>query len=401
MERRRHDHDPCTILLNLKVEVCSTCSSHGASTAVCETSGAGTIHVTLCVAGPPRVSRLLVCCSGSLSASEPYIVATELNIILLAVGVASKPLCSKARYEYFVYRLAPGEEERPSLELISASISLDDSHVGLLPCNGFYIVAALCYTSSPDKYDLHLYNSETRKWTTDLGLVNKHQEHMDYYHANHKVITSGGEAGTMAFWCDLSHGGILCSDVLCSDRQLHYITLPPPILQGKKLKGCPRSCRDIAVVNGRIHYVELQIHAALPGTSIRGFTLVKWSTSATGPWHKDCWQQDYRLDASQISVPADKLELLPKPQIDTEGPAQQTLVALHMGHPTLSLHAEQIVYLMTKVNHLDEKACVLALDMRNKTLEGVAEFTADRVPGFCFTYTHTRVSRYPDIDGNL
>jgi hypothetical protein len=35
--------------------------------------------------------------------------------------------------------------------------------------------------------------------------------------------------------------------------------------------------------------------------------------------------------------------------------------------------------------------------MRNKTLQGVAEFTADRVPGFSFTYTHCTVSRHLNI----
>lgn len=72
-------------------------------------------------------------------------------------------------------------------------------------------------------------------------------------------------------------------------------------------------------------------------------------------------------------------------------------MSLHRGHPTLCLHDERVVYLMTKVDYQDERAWVLAVDMGSKTLQGVAEFTADRVPGFCFTYTHTRVSEYMNV----
>ena len=40
---------------------------------------------------------------------------------------------------------------------------------------------------------------------------------------------------------------------------------------------------------------------------------------------------------------------------------------------------------MNKIDFRDEKAWVLAVDTRNKTLRAVAEFTADRIHGFSFT----------------
>ena len=65
---------------------------------------------------------------------------------------------------------------------------------------------------------------------------------------------------------------------------------------------------------------------------------------------------------------------------------------LHPGHPTLCLHDDQVVYLMTMEDHQDDKASVLAIDMRRNMLQGVAKFTADRVPGF--TLYCLRVSKY-------
>lgn len=183
--------------------------------------------------------------------------------------------------------------------------------------------------------------------------------------------------------------------MLSDDSRLRYIRLPPCTT----LEGSRRNARDIAVLNGCIRYVELQIRikpgSASGGSYIAdGWTVAIWSTSATGPWENDCWQQlGSTLDAREISVTdeAENFELLPT--LD-EGTAQSILGRLHTGHPTLSLHDDQVAYLMTKVDHQDDKAWVLALDVGSKKLQGVAEFTADRVPGFSLTYTHCTVSQY-------
>nr|BAJ99749.1 predicted protein [Hordeum vulgare subsp. vulgare] len=377
---------PPSLLLDLQVDTASAGDGDGNDT----TASCNDVQVTLLAASPPGVSRLQVFRSAGAGASAPHIVATEADLVLLGVPLSAESAPTRSGYDYLVYKLGASS----SLELlpgaVPSSLSLDDSHVGILRRGDSYLIVALCYTSSPRKYDLHLYDSKSRGWTAKQASLDHQQQRMDHCHVNRKVITVGGDAGTMA-WVDLWHGILFC-DVLLDDPRLEYIPLPPPLLPTRELQGCPRNARDIAVINGRICYVELQIRT-MPGSSSSyipdGWTIAIWSTTATGPWHDDdCWHQDYKLDASEITH--DKLAHF-------EGVAEPTLVRLQTGHPTLCLHDTRLVYLMTKVDYQDEKAWVLAVDMRNKTLQSVANFTADRVPGFCYTYTHARVSQYLNI----
>jgi hypothetical protein len=394
--------NPRSLLLNLQVDASS---ARNGTTASCKASGGDDVEVTLFAESPPQVSRLEVCCA---TGSAPNIVATEDDLVL--VGVAFGPnSCSWSGYDYFIYRLGAGEGAS-SLELLpDPGLSLDDSHVGILRRrgDGDYFVAALCYPSSPGKYDLALYSSSTREWTTkqaSLDLDQEQQQHVDLCHVNRKVITVGGEAGTMG-WVDLWHGILLC-DVLHEEPRLRYIPLPPPLLPTRELEGCPRNARDIAVIGDDqiISYVELQIRV-LPGPSSTGsyvsggWTLAVWTTGAGAATSNNpaaSWHQDYKFDASEVTTivaPAAQFEALP-PELQQDDEEGALLVRLHTGHPTLCLHDRAFVYLMTKVDYQDERAWVLALDMGSKKLKGVAEFTADRVPGFCFTYTHSRVSQY-------
>lgn len=233
---------PPSLLLNLQVHASPTSNP---TTASCKATGGDDVQVTLFAASPHGVSRLQLCCS---TGSAPYIVATEADLVLLGVAFGPNPARSRSRYDYFVYRLGAGEGAS-SLELLpDPALSLDDSQVGILRRrgDGCYFVAALCYPSSPGKYDLRLYSSTTREWTTKQASLDQ-QQRVDFCHVNRKIITVRGESGTMA-WVDLWHGMLLC-DVLDEEPRIRYILLPPPLLPTRELEGCPRNARDIAVIH--------------------------------------------------------------------------------------------------------------------------------------------------------
>jgi hypothetical protein len=71
------------------------------------------------------------------------------------------------------------------------------------------------------------------------------------------------------------------------------------------------------------------------------------------------------------------------------------LSRLHTGHPALSLHDDDVVYIMAKVDHRDQKAWILAVDMRNNTVRAVADFKSGRTAsGFRFTYLQSQISKH-------
>ncbi|CAM0907520.1 unnamed protein product [Alopecurus aequalis] len=451
-------------LLNLQVYVANR---RNATTASCDTEGGGgrRIQLTICAARPPQISYLCVCCPGldpDVFAAPPYIVATEADLLLLAVVFG--PYSARhepENYEYYLYQAAAGAGgaallqpiPRPHgtfVQVLSSPVTgilrystnnpernrrprrRSRKHKGsnfiLRPHDGHhqhgasdsYIIAAVSYTDSSNQFsqqfELHVYYSRTKTWSNKL-VLRDHDRYQQPFRLSHKVITIGGDAGTMA-WVDLWNG-ILFYDLLRQDTEDggafgRYVPLPPTPLRSDQLDGCPLGERDIALINGRISYIELQTHVRSSKLAIQhhtyvsyGWTAFMWSRSATDP--QDSWCQDCKLKASEVFASGDNMlpnvESLPRLEDDDEGEPRPLLARLHCGHPTLSLHDDEVFYLMNKIDFRDEKAWVLAVDTGNKRLRAVAEFIADRVGGFSFTYRHTRLSEYlntaPDPEGGL
>lgn len=417
---------PGSILLDFKAYIDQR---RNATSAHSKTRDGHSIHVTFWPAHPPRVSYFSVCCPdlepGDF-AEEPVIVAAEDDLVLLRLFLGPRSATAERdRVDYFIYQAGGG---MPSLELLKhpgPSRIFDDRHVGLLRCrsptsddshskpilrphgskdDGFYIVAALCYGPMvPGYYDLHTYDSRTKDWATKTALMRQEQVRGHHSsHCNSKVIVVGGRAGTMG-WVDLWRGILFC-DVLLQDQPLglRFVALPAPIKPDRKLKGCPRIARDIAVIKGCIKYVELQTHVR-PGSAVDGnfiaddWTTATWSRKATTKsLEKGSWQPGCKVRASQISAKKNpvQFESLPK-LLDDQGMPQPTLERLHTAHPTHSLHEDNVVYLMTKIHYLkDTKAWVLAIDARKKTLQGVAEFDARITFGMSFTCMCSSISEH-------
>ena len=86
-------------------------------------------------------------------------------------------------------------------------------------------------------------------------------------------------------------------------------------------------------------------------------------------------------------------QLLPQHDVkDTTKNA--TLSRLHTGHPTLSLHDDDVVYIMAKAKEMNRRAVVFAVNMRNKVVQGVAKFDGKRTYGFTETYLQRGISSY-------
>ncbi|CAN6162694.1 unnamed protein product [Urochloa humidicola] len=390
-----------------------------ATTAYSWTREGHRIQVTFWLAHPPLVSYFSVYCTDLEPANfprEPVIMATEDDLVLLRVVIGPRSaILEPDRFDYFVYQAG----ETPSLQRIEhpgPSRHFGDYHVGFLRCQSvddgghFYIIAALVYAMVPGHYHLHIFDSRTQVWDTKMALLPEQQERGEHSsHVNSKVIVVGGQMGTIG-WVDLCQGILFC-DVL-NEPVLRYVTLPAPLDPDRKLQGCPRAVRDIAVIKGRIKYVEFQRHI-IPGSAINGnytangWTAVTWSRkAATDPFEEDHWQQDCRVHTSQITVENNAVgfELLPK-FFNDQGTPLPALERLHTGHPTLSLNDDNVVYLMTKTHYRDTKAWVVAVDIRNRTLQGAGEFVLRRTHGMSFAYMCSRIGKHlhiaPGTEGDL
>jgi hypothetical protein len=64
------------------------------------------------------------------------------------------------------------------------------------------------------------------------------------------------------------------------------------------------------------------------------------------------------------------------------------------GFPALSIDASDVVYLMSKGNPDDRKALVVTINMRKKTLEGLAPFSAERCMYTTPGYVACTLSKY-------
>uniref|UniRef100_A0A0E0B6R5 DUF1618 domain-containing protein n=1 Tax=Oryza glumipatula TaxID=40148 RepID=A0A0E0B6R5_9ORYZ len=330
-------------------------TNHGnATTATSRTRAGHPIEVSFWAAPPPRVSYMCVHCPGldpHKFAAEPTIIATEADLVLLRLALGPRDDSFKtSRQDYFIYHAS---STAPKLSLIPPPVLLDnrfiDKQVGILRCldDGTYTVAALCsaFKRGDLDYVLHLYRSGADAWTCHPLSIHGLVFDPSFSHVTSMVITVGGEAGTMG-WVDINDGILFC-DLLRDTAELRYLPLPPPLEhKDDMIVGCPGPLRDFALVQGRIKYIEMQVHAPL-------------STAPT--------------------------------------PLKAGLLPLGVHHPPI---------LGSKVDLWDDQnAWVLAVDMKNKRLKDVAEFGAGRTLGISSAYISTRISDYlptaPGLKGNL
>jgi hypothetical protein len=413
-----------------------------ATTASCEMRGGKgrIIHVTFCTAAPPLVSYFCLHYTSGLKLShfavEPEIVASEGGLALLRVPIGDEAASYDPKIsEYFIYH-AGLVGQGPTLTQLphpGAYPLLEEDTIILRHCpnrhrdRGLalghhgasdyhdcshckYTIANLSPGTTRQSYQLMLLRSDTMAWSCETILTVTDKKTAGPYRSSTNTITIGGKHGTVG-WVDLWRGILFC-DLLAADgrRTLRYVPLPPPLVEnmcvpvlpsdvpgenkGFKM-GTPRACRDIVVVDGFVKCVDLQ-NREVPGSSsvdggytADGWSAALWSMKITASFSQK-WKLDRELDSTELRGS------LPKLKVDA-GTAQPTLQRLHIGHPTMSLEDDNMVYFLTKIDHRDDdrNGWVLAIDTAKKTIQGVTEFGCERTLGLGMTvYTASRISEY-------
>ncbi|KAL6601300.1 hypothetical protein ACP70R_044520 [Stipagrostis hirtigluma subsp. patula] len=362
-----------------------------ATTAGAFTRSGHRVFVTFWPAHPPRVSCFSVHCPDlrpSALGDMPRILTTERDLVLLRVAVCCRSLSSDPECnDYFVYHAGAGPAKPPSLTPIPSppAFLFSDADAGLLPCRDgdAFFVAALRWAAFHDgQYDLHLYSSRTATWRTKLTSLRSPKTRVRPNTS--KVITIGGELGSVGF-VDLWQG-ILIADVLLDNDSLRYIPLPPPLVP-RPFAGPPLIVRDIIVLEGCIKYFEM--HKQFNG----GWEAATWIRKDS--WKE--WKDGCKIKVCEPSAndPA-STEVTPSLQ-EGESMEQPTLKGFYSGYPALSLHDDDVVYIMDRHDLRDVKALVIAVDLRKKTLKGVAHFGPGRPLGFASKYLQSGISKFLDF----
>ncbi|CAL5049743.1 unnamed protein product [Urochloa decumbens] len=388
-----------------------------ATTASATTRSHDKIEVSLFPARPPLPSELYVHCPVLRLTVLPRVIRTTEDLLLLRVAVDCPPNLDDSSPRESDYRHPKGALAPAALAPAPLLLRRDED-VGLLSRGANYTVAALMAdTGTPPAYDLHIFHSENPcEWIRRKVSVMEPMRRFPLlipdncsrllHHETTTVVSIGGEGGTMG-WADLWDGVLLC-DVLRDEPTLRAVPVPVPLDlvscdngRGAQLD-CPIPFRGIAFVkdnpngDGCLKLVHKEANATLvPGneyddeTGSPNFQMHDWTiltytnTAMTTSW-KD-WRRDSRLQASDITIDAQiKSELLQSGSGLLGSAPGEALHNLLVSHPALDISAEAahqgVVYLMARKKYKQPTAWVLALDTRNKTLLGAAEFGTERQP---------------------
>ncbi|CAL4964623.1 unnamed protein product [Urochloa decumbens] len=392
-----------------------SCRVNG-TTAEGSTKDGKIILVTFWPATPPRVSCFTVHCPDvkpSAFGGLPNALYSDDDVVLLRIPIRFEDdLLHDDNYQYFVYQ-AGNVYNPPSLKQlpIPGYVMFSDHEVVLLRRRDdqdmFYFAVlhrVIDLEYNGEKFNLYLYNSKTGIWSTKMLLADS----LNYTNYSYPSIAlaMGGEFGSVG-WVDLWRGILIC-DVLRENPSLRYIPLPPPLVR-KPLKGYPMSLRDIIVLEdaaeirgeANIKFFEMSYNIR-PGCNSGCTCAAEGLVAATkkmkisdngsvNNWEEDCMFKfsDIPVDSPKFAQMLCNLKLVQNTKL--------TLKGLRAGYPALSLHDADVVYIMHTPDPDKDKALVIALDMRNKTLKDVANFGSGRPLGYTFTYLQSEISKHLNI----
>lgn len=360
------------------------------------------IRVTFWIASPPRVSCFTVHCPDlkpEAFGEIPKVLCTEGDLALIRIAFSSqRPDLYGNIIRYFVYQ-AGTEYRSPSLSLLRTppDFKISDNEVVLLRHKDMFYLAVLRWSfidwQNPHKFfNLHLYNSKTGRWSTKLMHLDVPQNFS--FNSPTKGITIGGEFGSVG-WVDLWNGILTC-DLLRNSESVHYIPVPSPLV-ANSVKGYPLSVRNIIVFEGCIKFFELHNHVKKSADTEGSWITESWVAATkrikiSSIGSSNNWEEDFTIKCSdEILVDSQMLGL------KEGGDTKLSFKGIHPSYPVMSLHDGDVVYIMHTPDGFEGKAYVIALDMRNKTVKGVADFRSGRPLGYGFTYLESEISKYLGI----
>ncbi|CAM0875466.1 unnamed protein product [Alopecurus aequalis] len=374
-----------------------------ASTAWCNTTDntdnhGVTIQVTFVVGDPPHVSYLCAHCIGSQFAYEPFLVATEGRLALLAIDIGWA--CSGRGSKHYIYYA--GDASRgidPSLNRLP-----DPDPVPQSPHRFYdgYHLGLLMRPQTPRR-------RRRMSPLSSLGSSAKrnHQQPELQQGAGGGFEFNTNKAISMCF-VDLEQGIIQC-DVLDGTPGLRYYPMPPPLEPSPVMvHSYPQCSRDVAIIDGgrRIKCVQLHLDFTTDWEdsnwgdrtvpSYHGWKAATWSMYTADP--SSGWRQDSEVvHASEIGSTIDPALLqLPPDEFDgDQGPL--TFETLYTSLPVISLHddGKDVVYFMTKVQSYHRAGLVIAVDMSNKTAQQVTQFLPGKFSERAIV--HSRISKHLQV----
>lgn len=396
------------------------------------TSSGLPIQVTFHAARPPLLSHLCVHCPDLVLKSKPRVVATDADLVLLRVPIDPKVTSDIRYWDYFLYKprshrldLLPNPHPRSFDDTATALLSREDG--------GWYAVAALSIRCPVHKrnsdvvvkweFDLHLYRSDD----VSKGWISKRMSVKEFvrdtlvplpdavdrlYHETGKTIVLGGERGTVA-WVDLWRGLFLC-DVLEEPPVLRDLPLPEPtrgnwsrLLQ----QWIPNCLRDITINRHKdtIKYIEMEIWKprvvkTMPNSYLEwarhnnscsqviipgGWKATTWTMAIPVGSFAD-WRPDCEVEVKDVTVDASDphhSDLLSK--LTSSNTLQE------LAYPTISMD-DDVVYLLSRTTprNMRKLELVVAIDLRKKIVQGVAELDVQKDFIFMPSYCTSEICRF-------
>nr|TKW29873.1 hypothetical protein SEVIR_3G423700v2 [Setaria viridis] len=421
---------PSSVMLDGTAYISADAVSN-ATTAVGQMSNGAPIHVSFCLARPPRLSYICVHFPSPVLGPDVgtvwgpavrcvwnplLVISTEANLALLHISIpGSLRVNDHSAFDYFVYAARP-RAGASTLDLLPKPTGFPrfrDRDTAIVHCSGSrYVIAVLStircgvkvgwqgsyvrglrlWCLGPMEWSLQLYDSDTRGWTSKpLPPVEAPERD--------RVLPIPDSATTVLF-----HENTKVIVLESTTPVLRDMPLPKPARcnRGSFCKGDPYWHRDITVVTlpeqsqMSIKYQVDRSSSSSDDDDVDDYwTATVWTMpvpiASWKDWHKDC-----TIDAASIAIdnPMHR-ELLPRLTVDPEE-VSVTFSRLLTAHPTLGLgmNGDVVVYLLSKVDYRAREGWVIAVGTKDSKLQGIAKLDDRKNFSLRRYYRSTDISKY-------